>query len=223
MNYSVMMKHIKLFESFDSDILYIFDFDETLVKTPTFEEVAIEFLSENISIKDMLKISVDRIGVDLSDIKWENGRLYVDDPNQSIEVNGNWVRKNNRVYLLTPHRFPFTDISLPKHLKELSDMYNNVENKCIVTARPEDIRSKIITTMEKLGLKKPKYGLFMFPIGTGSGNPGLWKGHKIVEILKETGFKKAHFFDDNSKVVNRVERIVRQSLPDIKFMVTKVK
>ncbi len=217
------MTKIKRFNNFNSDTLYIFDFDETLVRTPTFEELAIEFLKENITIKDMLKSSVDRIGVNLSDIKWENGRLYINDPKHKIEINGNWIRKNSRVYLLTPNRFPFTDISLPKELKELSDLYNSVEEKCIVTARPEDMRSKIVEVMNKLGLKQPKHGLHMFPGGKGSGNAGIWKGHKIVEILKETGFKKAHFYDDNSKIVNRTERTVNQELPNVDFMVTKVK
>lgn len=217
------MMRIKNFENFKSDILYIFDFDETLVKTPTFEELSIEYLKENITIKDMLQISVDRIGVNLSDIKWENGRLYVEDPEFKLDITGNWKRKNKRVYLLTPHRFPFTDISLPKKVKELSEMYNSVENKCIVTARPEDMRDKIEKTMVSLGLETPKYGLHMFPAGKGSGNPGIWKGYKIIELIKETGFKKAHFFDDNSKVVNRVERIVKKELPDVDFMVTKVK
>lgn len=217
------MTKIQRFESFNSDTLYIFDFDETLVKTPTFEELAIQFLKEDITIEDMLKKSVDKIGVNLSDIKWENGRLYVNDPNFKINVDGNWIRKNNRVYLLTPNRFPFTNISLPRELKELSDLYNNTKEKCIVTARPEDMRSKIISTMEKLGLKQPKHGLHMFPGGKGSGNAGVWKGHKIVDILEETGFMKAHFYDDSSKIINRTVRTVNQKLPKVEFKVTKVK
>jgi len=217
------MKHIRLFENFNSDILYIFDFDETLVKTPTFEELAIEFLKENMSIQDMLQLSIEKIGVNISDIKWENDRLYVEDPEYKIDVKGNWVRKNNRVYLVTPNKFPFTNISLPKKIKELSKLYNSVENKCIVTARPEDIRDKIVNTLEKLGLDSPKYGLYMFPATKGSGNSGAWKGNTIVGILEKTNFKKAHFYDDNSKVVNRVERIVTEKLPMVEFSVTKVR
>ncbi len=92
-----------------------------------------------------------------------------------------------------------------------------------MTARSEDMRSKIVDVMTKLGLKQPKHGLHMFPGGKGSGNAGIWKGHKIVEILNETGFEKAHFYDDNSKIVNRTERTVNQKLPDVDFTVTKVK
>lgn len=217
------MKHLKLFENFNSDTLYIFDFDDTLVFTPTFEELSIEFLKENVTIKDMLLSSVDKIGVKLSNIKCENGRLFIEDPHSKIDVYGNWVRKRNRIYLVTPHKFPYTNISLPKSVKELSTLYNSVENKCIVTARPEDIRDKILESMKKLGLKEPNYGLYMFPSVKGSGNPGTWKGNKIVEILIDTKFKKAHFYDDNSKTVNKVERIVKQKLPNVDLKVTKVK
>ena len=219
----ILMKHLKLFENFNSDILHIFDFDDTLVKTPTFEELSIEFLKENVTIKDMLLSSVDKIGVKLSNIKCENGRLFIEDPHSKIDVYGNWVRKRNRIYLVTPHKFPYTNISLPKSVKELSTLYNSVENKCIVTARPEDIRDKILESMKKLGLKEPNYGLYMFPSVKGSGNPGTWKGNKIVEILIDTKFKKAHFYDDNSKTVNKVERIVKQKLPNVDLKVTKVK
>jgi hypothetical protein len=52
------------------------------------------------------------------------------------------VRKGKRVYLLTPE-FGKTDISLPTKLKELVNLYNSVENKCIVTARTEEVRNKI--------------------------------------------------------------------------------
>ena len=216
------MIRIKTFESYNSDILYIFDFDETIVKTPSFEELSIDFLKEHVSIENMLKSSINKIGVNLSDIKWENGRLYINDPYQKINVNGNWVRKNSRVYLITPNIFPFTDISLPKKLKSLSKMYNEVKNKCIVTARPEDMRSKIIEVMNNLNLEMPEYGLFMFPAGKGAGNSGIWKGNKICEVIQENKFKKAHFFDDNSKIVNKVKKIVKEKLPNIEFVTTRV-
>ena len=77
--------------------------------------------------------------------------------------------------------------------------------------------------MESFGLEQPKYGLHMFPAGKGSGNSGVWKGNKIIEILKNTGFESAHFYDDNSKIVNKVERMVKSELPNINFNTTRVK
>ena len=70
-----MIKRFKEFnESNESnETLRIFDFDDTLVNSPSFEELAIEFLKEDLSIGDMLKTSVGRIGVNLRDLKWENG------------------------------------------------------------------------------------------------------------------------------------------------------
>lgn len=219
------MTKIKRFDKFniDSETLYIFDFDDTLVKTPSFEELAIKFLKEDVSIKDMLVSSVNNIGAKLSDLKWENDRIFVDNPDDLLEPSNTWIKKKDRLYLTTPYKFQYTDISMPIGLKELSEMYNSVENKCIVTARSIDMKDKVSKYLDTIGLESPKYGLHMFPSGKGAGNPGWWKGKKIVEILKETGFMKAHFYDDNSKTVNKVDRFVKGEMPNIDWMSTKVK
>jgi hypothetical protein len=218
------MMRIKTFESFNnSNTLYIFDFDDTLVKTPNFLDLSIEFLKEGNTIKDILISSTNKIGVRLDDLRWENGKIYVSDPQNKLNQKSNWVRKGNRLYLTMPSKFPYMDISLPSQLKETAKLYNSVENKCIVTARPEDIRGKIIDTLNKLGLENPKYGLHMFPSGKGQGNPGWWKAKKIVEILKKTGFENAHFYDDNSKTINKVNRVVKEELPFVNWKSTKVK
>jgi len=88
------MKYLKLFENFQNDeTLYIFDFDDTLVHSPSFEELAIEYLTENQSISDLIKRSLSFVNRSKSDLKIENGRIYIEDPNQTIEPKGNWVRK----------------------------------------------------------------------------------------------------------------------------------
>jgi hypothetical protein len=204
----------------NQDVLYIFDFDDTLVNTPRFEELAIQFLKEDVTIKDLLNQSVNRIGVSLSDLKWQDGRIYVMDINRQLKEFGNWVRKGDRMYMFSPDLFHVSDISLPKDLKELSELYKSVENKCIVTAREESIRNKITTKLLELGLELPKYGLHMAPVGTK--NAGHWKGEKIVEILKETGFKKAIFYDDNARYIKRATKVVREKMPNIEFEPVKV-
>jgi hypothetical protein len=216
-----MMK-IKKFDEFseNKDTLYIFDFDDTLVNSPSFEELAIELLKEDLSIGDMLKTSVQRIGVSLRDLKWENGRIYVNDPNDEIREFGNWVRKGKRVYLVTPNSFHISDISLPKSIKELSNLYKSVENKCIVTARPESLRSKVESKLKEFGLEMPKFGLHMIPDNTK--NAGNWKGEKIVEILNETGFRRAIFYDDNAKYISKATKVVKDKLPNIDWKTVKV-
>ena len=204
----------------NKDTLYIFDFDDTLVNSPSFEELAIEFLKEDLSIGDMLKTSVDRIGVSLRDLKWENGRIYVNDPKDEIKEFGNWVRKGKRVYLTSPNIFHVSDISLPKSVKELSDLYKSVENKCIVTARPESLRSKVESKLKEFGLEIPKFGLHMIPDNTK--NAGHWKGEKIVEILNETGFRRAIFYDDNAKYISKATKVVKDKLPNIDWKTVKV-
>lgn len=204
----------------NKDTLYIFDFDDTLVNSPSFEELAIEFLKEDLSIGDMLKTSVGRIGVSLRDLKWENGRIYVNDPKDEIKEFGNWVRKGKRVYLVSPNIFHVSDISLPKSVKELSDLYKSVENKCIVTARPESLRSKVESKLKEFGLEMPKFGLHMIPDNTK--NAGNWKGEKIVEILNETGFRRAIFYDDNAKYISKATKVVKDKLPNIDWKTVKV-
>jgi len=216
-----MMK-IKKFNEFleNKDTLYIFDFDDTLVNSPSFEELAIEFLKEDLSIGDMLKTSVGRIGVNLRDLKWENGRIYVNDLKNEIKEFGNWIRKGKRVYLVSPNIFHVSDISLPTSIKELSNLYSSIEDKCIVTARPESLRAKIESKLKEFGLEIPKFGLHMAPDNTK--NAGHWKGERIVEIINETGFKKAIFYDDNAKYISKATRVVKEKLPNIDWKTIRV-
>jgi hypothetical protein len=207
-------------EYINQNVLYIFDFDDTLVNTPSYEELAIQFLKEDVTIKDLLNQSVNRIGVTLNDLKWQDGRIYVMDINKQLKEFGNWVRKGDRMYMLSPNLFHTSDISLPSTLKSLSNLYKSVDNKCIVTAREESIRDKITNKLLELGLEIPKYGLHMAPVGTK--NAGHWKGEKIVEILKETGFQKAIFYDDNSKYIRKATKVVREKMPNIQFEPVKV-
>jgi hypothetical protein len=213
---------IKNYNEFTSEnVLYIFDFDDTLVNSPSFEELAIKYLKEDITIKDLLDQSIKRVGVTLDDLKWQDGRIYVLDPNKELKEFGNWVRKGDRLYMFSPNLFHVSDISLPKYLKtEISDLYKSVENKCIVTAREESLRNKITNKLLDLGLELPKYGLHMAPIGTK--NAGHWKGERIVEIINETGFQKAIFYDDNIKYIKRATKVIKEKLPNFDFTSIKV-
>ena len=81
------MKYLKIFENYEQDdTLYVFDFDDTLVNTPQFEDFAIEYLKEEITVKEIVDKSAAKIGVNKSDLKWQDGRIYVEDPNQKIDV-----------------------------------------------------------------------------------------------------------------------------------------
>lgn len=212
---------IKTYNEFTSDTtLYIFDFDDTLVNSPSFEELAIEYLKEDLTIRDLLLQSTYRVGVTLKDLKWQDNRIYILDPNRNLKEIGNWIRKGERLYLITPNQFNISDLSLPASLKEISNLYKSVENKCIVTAREETIRGKIISKLIELGLKLPKYGLHMAP--KGEKNLGNWKGEKIVEILKQTGFNRAVFYDDNSKYLKKASKVVKDKLPNIIWEPIKV-
>lgn len=217
------MKYLKLFEEIATNkTLYVFDLDDTLVETPSFEELSIEFLKENVNIKDILISCVDDLGVKLSDLKWENGRIFIDDPNNNINIpNGiNWVRKGKRVYLLTPDNFGITKISLPtKTIPQIIEIYNSVENKCIVTARNEIIREDIKNILVKFGIEYPKYGLHMYPYDKHY-RAGTWKGKKILEIAKENGFNDVIFYDDNAKYIKDAKKVIDET--NLNFKAIKV-
>jgi len=221
------MKYLQIYEKFDikpdDETLYIFDFDDTLVDTPRFEDLAIEVLKENVTIKSMLKKSVNLIGKTLSDIKVENGRLFIPDHNQEINVNGNWVRRKSRVYLTSPDKFHYTDMSLPNSVLELSKLYNSVKNKAIVTGRCNSMKSKIKSTLQELGLELPKYGIHCYPTKESNGDKvAIWKSKTIVDIIKKNRFKKAKFYEDNPKWIKTVNIYVKKELPEIEWEAIKV-
>jgi len=213
------MKYLKLFENFGTDdTLYIFDFDDTLVDTPSFEELAIQYLTESKNIGDLIKRSLQFVNKEQKDLKIENGRIYIEDPNQTIEPKGNWVRKGLRVYMVTPNVYHFLDISLPTKVKELSELYKQVQNKSIVTGRMVDLKEKVIESLEKFGLELPNNGLFCYPSKDDrTDRVAEWKAKTIVQLLKDTGFKKAKFYDDKPKWVKRVVTAVRSELPEVEF------
>ena len=219
------MKYLKLYENFkEDDTLYIFDFDDTLVDTPRFEELVIEYLKEDMTIGSILKRSLSQINKSINDIKIENGRIYIQDTSNEIEINGDWIRKGKRVYLVSPAKFNLTDLSLPKKTKELSLLYKSVKNKAIVTGRMNRIKDKIEKVLDSFGLEQPNYGLFCYPNRDEvSDRVAVWKAKTIVKIIKETGFKNVKFYDDNSKWVNRVTREVKKELPNINWEGVKVK
>lgn len=213
---------IKKFEKFNNDkILYLFDLDNTLVKSPSFNDLAIQYLKEDVTIETLLNKSLNIIGAKLGNLKYQDNKIYIFDPDKNFKEIGNWVRKGKRLYLTTPNKFNTADISLPTSVTSIIDIYNSIENKCIVTARDESIRRKIVKKLKEFGIDIPKYGLHMAP--TGTKNLGNWKSEKIVEILKNNKqFDSAVFYDDNRKFISSARRIVKEKLPDIKFKAIKI-
>jgi hypothetical protein len=214
------MRYLQIYEKFgtDSETLYIFDFDDTLVDTPNFEEEVIKLLKESVTVKSLLKRSVGMIGKSMSDLKWEHGRIYVSDPDSEIEVKGNWVRKKQRVYLMVPDKFYYTELSLPKKALPLGEFYNSVENKAIVTGRIRDMKPKIEKNLDSLGLDQPSHGLFCYPSRDEiADRVAEWKAKTIVRLIKKSGFKKVKFYEDRSKWLRTVKKAVENKLPYVEF------
>lgn len=206
--------------SIEPKTLYVFDFDDTLMVTPRYEDIAIKYLNENLSVKELLDRALKSINVEKSQLKVQDKRIYIEDPNKNYTENKNWVRKGNRLYLIQPDEFCYLDESLPKKVKELFNLYNSVEDKCIVTARPESLRKKIEEVLSQFNFQKPRWGLHMCP--DGRINAGQWKGNKIVEIAKTTGFQNVIFYDDNSKYIRGAKKVVNDKLPNLNFKCIKV-
>jgi hypothetical protein len=216
------MVKIDKFNEFDieNNTLYVFDFDDTLMVTPRYEDIAIKFLNENLTVKDLLDRAVKRIGITKDKLKVQDRRIFVDDPNKIYKEEKDWVRKGNRLYLVQPDEFSYLDESLPTKLKELANLYKSVEDKCIVTARPQSMRNKIESVLKQFGLENPKWGLHMCP--DGKINAGKWKGDKIVELSETTGFQNVIFYDDNSKYIRGAKKVVSEKLPNLNFKTVKV-
>lgn len=204
----------------EQQTLYVFDFDDTLVVSPRYEDIAIKFLNENLTVKELLDRAVNRLGVEKSKLKVQDKRIFIEDPNHNYQEQKGWVRKGNRLYLVQPDEFCYLDESLPKQTKELVDLYKSVEEKCIVTARPESMRGKIENILSQFGLEIPKWGLHMAP--DGKINAGRWKGEKIVELAKATGFQNVIFYDDNSKYIRGAKSVVSEKMPNLNFKCIKV-
>jgi hypothetical protein len=214
------MNNIKKFNDFSST-LHAFDFDNTLAKTPKFEDIAKAFLEEN-TVKGLLNKSIDKLNeVDVSMLNYENGRIYISDPSREIKTTGNWIRKGNRIYLTTPNGFDYIEESMPSELKNTADIYKSVENKCIITARPEGSRQLLDKTLQKLGIEYPNYGLYMRP--DGLNNAGRWKGFQICELAKKYNFSSIVFYDDNPKYIKGVKEFVSNNLPSLNLKVIKVR
>ena len=204
----------------EQQTLYVFDFDDTLVVSPRYEDIAIKFLNENLTVKDLLDRSLKRIGVTKDKLKVQDRRIFIEDPQRIYPEQKDWVRKGNRLYLVQPDEFSYLEESLPKQTKELVNLYKSVEDKCIVTARPESMRDKIENVLNQFGLEIPKWGLHMAP--DGKINAGKWKGEKIVDLVETTGFQNVIFYDDNSKYIRGAKKVVQEKLPNLNFKCIKV-
>lgn len=216
------MVKIEKFNEFniESQTLYVFDFDDTLMVTPRYEDIAIKFLNENLTVKDLLDRAIKRLGIDKSQLKVQDRRIFIEDPNREHTENKDWVRKGNRLYLIQPDEFSFLDESLPNKVKELFNLYNSVKDKCIITARPERVRNKIKEVLNQFGFESPKWGLHMCP--NSRINAGRWKGEKIIELVNKTGFQNVIFYDDNSKYIREAKKVVSEKLPNLNFKCIKV-
>ena len=206
--------------SIENKTLYVFDFDDTLMVTPRYEDIAVKYLTENLTVKELLDRAIKRIGVTKDQLKVQDRRIFIEDPDKRFKEEKDWVRKGNRLYIVQPDEFSYLDESLPTQVKELVELYKSVQDKCIVTARPQSMRNKIESVLKQFGLDNPKWGFHMCP--NSRMNAGKWKGEKIVELVKLTGFNNVIFYDDNSKYIRGAKQVVSEKLPDLNFKCIKV-
>ncbi len=206
--------------SIENKTLYVFDFDDTLMVTPRYEDIAVKYLTENLTVKELLDRAIKRIGVTKDQLKVQDRRIFIEDPDKRFKEEKDWVRKGNRLYIVQPDEFSYLDESLPTQVKDLVELYKSVQDKCIVTARPQSMRNKIESVLKQFGLDNPKWGVHMCP--NSRMNAGKWKGEKIVELVKLTGFNNVIFYDDNSKYIRGAKQVVSEKLPNLNFKCIKV-
>lgn len=211
----------KILESIQNEenSLYIFDLDDTLVYSDRFEDKVKHIISENIKPEDILKSEVNKLGINLNDLRYENGRIYLQDDNNDINIpdSSSWVRKKNRIYLIQPDSYYMTDESIPVGIYDkIVNLYNSVHNKMILTARKEKLRDKVISILNKFNIDIPNNGLYMYPNKTNIF-ASKWKAEKILEMSKDDKFDKIYYFDDNIKQIKKIKKILTKYNINIYF------
>jgi hypothetical protein len=204
-------------------VLWAFDMDDTLVYSTRFEEhvkplLVREFLTPQI----ILQNKIDDIGIKLNDLKYADGRIYFDDPQHKINItdNSSWTRKGDRVYITQSDAYYLTSESMPIGVHEkIVDIYNKAEYKAIVTSRRERLKKQTELALKNLGIKKPNYGLFMYP-SDSLVFQAKWKAFKLLDLYKKGDFTELHYFDDNIKVLKKIRRYLKKK--DINITLYKV-
>lgn len=188
-------------------VLYAFDLDDTLVYSERFEEHVKPLLNEFLTPEIILKNKIDEIGIDLSKLKYENGRIFFYDPNNLVDIskNSTWVRKKERVYITQPEAYYLTSESMPiGTYDKIVDLYNKAKYKAIITARKERLRNQTIEALNNLNIEMPNYGLFMYPDDSIIFS-SKWKANKLIDLYENNNFTQIHYFDDNMKLLKRIQ------------------
>lgn len=204
------------------NILYAFDMDDTLVYSKRFEEhIRPLLIKEYLTPEIILNNKLEEIGIGIENLKYSDGRIYFNDINHNFDlpINSSWVRKKSRVYLIQPDTYFMTDESMPiGTYNNIVNIYNKSKNRCIITARNERIKSKVLKSLKNLNLKIPNKGLFMYPIGSFK-YVYEYKADKLLELYN-SGYNEIHYFDDNIKILKKIKSILQNS--DINITYYKV-
>lgn len=207
-------------ENNSNKVLYAFDMDDTLVYSKRFEEhVKPLLVKEYLTPEIIFNNKIEDIGVEPELLKYENGRIYFDDPNKKYNIpkNSSWVRKKDRIYIIQPDSYFITDESMPIGIyPNILDIYNKAEYKCIITARKERIRVQTIKALQKLGIERPNMGLYMFPNNSFSYT-WEYKANKLLELYNNYKYTEIHFFDDNIKLLKNIKKILKNKDINIKY------
>lgn len=191
----------------EGKVLHAFDMDETLVYSYGFESQVKDLIMEYLTPEDILNSEVRKIGTSIENLKYENGRIFFDDPNGEVEIpiKSSWVRKKGRIYLTQPDSFLLTSHSHPVGVHpKMVQLYNSVKNKAIITARYDSMRNKITSILQKLNIELPNCGLHMYPSKTKIFK-AVWKSDVIIDLIKQHGFTEVHYYDDNIKLLKKMK------------------
>ena len=78
----MIIKYDTYIKENSKNILYAFDLDDTLLYSERFEKQVKYLITETLTIEDILKRELKRINVDISKLKYADGRIYIEDINQ---------------------------------------------------------------------------------------------------------------------------------------------
>ena len=212
-------------ESKESKTLWAFDMDDTLVYSKRFEDhVKPMLLREYLTPEVIMNNKLDDIGIGIEELKYEDGRIYFDDPNEEVLIpNGSsWVRKKGRIYIIQPDAYFMTDESMPiGAYKDIVRLYNESENRCIITARNERLKTQTEKVLKELGVDKPNIGLYMYPSNSFS-RTYEYKCNRLMRLQNRYNFDEIKYYDDNIKLLKKMkEHLKDKDIPVTFYKVTK--
>ena len=189
-----------------SDTMHAFDMDDTLIKSPKFSDLIFSDGELPGSDTEMGKVIDDELkeyGLSRDDVEIQNKRITILDGPHHWEVND-----NNRYVMPKPHGFYATKDSLGEvAYPKIKELYNQADNKCIITGRSEDLREDVEHHLYEMNLH-PNRGVYLAPEKIkDSVAIAKWKGSVLEDLCSK--YSVVYYYEDKYSWVETIRETVQ--------------